>query len=317
MTRRDFMGGAAAVAAAGCHSETGTVIGVVPKGTSSIFWQSVQAGSLAAGQKYAVEILWNGPPQETEYARQIQIVDSMINRRVAGIVLSPTDGKALVASVDRAMAEGIPVTIFDSGIDTENYVSFVATDNVAAGHLAAQTLSSLLPDGGPIALVRHAPGSQSTSKREEGFHAAVAATYESFEIVNEQYCMSDRARALAVSEDMLTAHPELVALFCSSEAATVGASQALRARGLAGKVKLVGFDASPSLQEGLREGVIDALIVQDPFFMGYRGVETILEKLRGETPDKRIDSPARAVFKADLETPEVQRLLNPDLESYL
>ena len=317
MTRRGFIGGAAALAAAGCQRETGTVIGVVPKGTSSIFWQSVQAGSLAAAQKYEVEILWNGPPQETEYARQIQIVDSMINRRVAGIVLSPTDGKALVSSVDRAMAQGIPVTIFDSGIDTENYVSFVATDNVAAGHLAAETLSSLLPGGGPIAMVRHAPGSQSTSKREEGFQAAVAETYKTFEIVNEQYCMSDRARALAVSEDMLTAHPELTGLFCSSEAATVGAAQALRARRLAGKVRLVGFDASPSLQEGLREGVIDALVVQDPFFMGYRGVETILEKLRGETPEKRIDSPARAVSKADLDTPEVQRLLNPDLESYL
>jgi ribose transport system substrate-binding protein len=215
------------------------------------------------------------------------------------------------------MAQGIPVTIFDSGIDTENYVSFVATDNVGAGRLAAKTVSSLLPDGGPVAMVRHAPGSLSTSRREEGFQAALADTYQSLEIVNEQYCMSDRARALAVSEDMLTAHPELKALFCSSEAATVGAAQAIKARGLAGKVRLVGFDASPSLQDGLREGAIDALIVQDPFFMGYRGVETVLESLRGETPDKRIDSPARAVFQADLDTPEVQRLLNPDLESYL
>ncbi|MCB1019565.1 MAG: substrate-binding domain-containing protein [Bryobacterales bacterium] len=316
MTRRDWLS-LAALAGAGCHKEGGTVIGVAPKGTSSIFWQSVQAGSLAAAKKYGVEILWNGPPQETEYARQIQIVDSMINRQVAGIVLSPTDGAALVAPVERAMAQGIPVTIFDSGIDTENYVSFVATDNRAAGGLAAKTMSGLLPSGGEVALVRHAPGSLSTSRREEGFHAAVESTYPDLKIVNEQFCMSDRARALAVAEDMLTAHPALSGLFCSSEAATVGAAQALRARGLAGKVKLVGFDASPELQEGLRDGVIDALVVQDPFFMGFRGVETIIEKLRGETPQKRIDSPARAVTKADLDSPEVQKLLAPDLEQYL
>ncbi|MEZ5362101.1 MAG: substrate-binding domain-containing protein [Bryobacterales bacterium] len=150
--------------------------------------------------------------------------------------------------------------------------------------------------------MRHAPGSLSTSRREEGFHAAVESTYPDLKIVNEQFCMSDRARALAVAEDMLTAHPQLSGLFSSSEAATVGAAQALRARGLAGKVKLVGFDASPELQEGLRDGVIDALVVQDPFFMGFRGVETIIEKLRGETPEKRIDSPARAVTKADLDS---------------
>ncbi|MEZ5395909.1 MAG: substrate-binding domain-containing protein [Bryobacterales bacterium] len=107
MTRRDWLS-LAALAGAGCHKEGGTVIGVAPKGTSSIFWQSVQAGSLAAAKKYNVEILWNGPPQETEYARQIQIVDSMINRQVAGIVLSPTDGAALVAPVERAMAQGFP-----------------------------------------------------------------------------------------------------------------------------------------------------------------------------------------------------------------
>ena len=316
MTRREWMA-LAAVGAAGCRQSGGTLIGVVPKGTSSIFWQSVQAGSLAAGQRFGVEILWNGPPQETEYARQIQIVDSVINRQVAGIVLSPTDGAALVAPVERAMAQGIPVTIFDSGIDTENYVSFVATDNRAAGKLAAETLSALLPGGGEVALVRHAPGSLSTSHREEGFHAAIEETFQGMKIVNEQFCMSDRARALAVSEDMLTAHPSLGGLFCSSEAATVGAAQALRTRGLAGKVRLVGFDASPDLQQGLRDGVIDAQIVQDPFFMGFRGVETILEKLRGETPQKRIDSPARAVTAADLDTPEVRKLLNPDLESYL
>ena len=145
----------------------------------------------------------------------------------------------------------------------------------------------------------------------------MAKTYTGLEIVAQQYCMSDRAKALAVTEDMLTAHPDLDALFCSSEAATIGAARALVSRDAAGKVKLVGFDASPSLQRDLREGVIDALIVQDPFSIGYIGVETIVDKLDGKTPEKYIDSPARVVRAADLDDPEVKNLLNPDLEKYI
>ena len=107
------------------------------------------------------------------------------------------------------------------------------------------------------------------------------------------------------------------ALFCSSEAATVGAARALVARGLAGKIKLTGFDASPSLQQDLRNGVIAALIVQDPFSIGYIGVKTIVDKLDGKTPEKRIDSPARVVRAADLDDPEVMKLMNPALEKYI
>ena len=297
-----------------CNRSDRTVIGVAPKGTSSIFWQAVHAGVIAAGEEYDVDILWNGPPQETEYARQIQIVESMINRRVDGIVLSPSESTALVGVVERAGELGIPVTVFDSGIDTDNYVCFVATDNVGAGRLAAETLNDMLGGKGKIAMVKHVPGSASTGNREIGFHAALEEEYTGLEIVNEQYCMSDRTRALSITEDMLTAHPELDALFCSSEAATVGASQAVRAREMAGKVKIMGFDASPTLQKNLREGIIDALIVQDPYNMGYRGVETVVQKLRGETPPKKIDSSARVVRAADIDTPEVQRLLNPDLD---
>ena len=139
MDRRHFLSTLPLMAGAfACNRSGKRLIGVVPKGTTSLFWQSVHAGVIAAGQQFDVEVEWNGPTQETEYARQIQIVDAMINRRIDGIVLSPTERTALVSVVERAAREGIPVTIFDSGIDTENYVSYVATNNVAAGELAAE-----------------------------------------------------------------------------------------------------------------------------------------------------------------------------------
>lgn len=312
MHRRTLLRGLAASTTllAACGRSDRRVIGVAPKGTNSIYWQAARAGALAAGEEFGVDILWNGPPDETEYARQIQIVETMLNRRVAGLVLSPTDENALVGVVKKARAAGVPVTVFDSGIATDDYVSFVATDNRKAGAMAAETIAELT-GGGEVGMVMHVPGSASTSRREEGFEEAVAERFSGLEIVNRQYCQSDRARALAVTEDMLTAHPELAALFCSSEAATVGASQAVRARGVAGRVKVVGFDASPRLQQSLADGVIDALVVQNPYRMTFRAVETVLEALAGRTPPKRIDSPARVVRATDLDDPEVQRLLNP------
>jgi ribose transport system substrate-binding protein len=317
MDRRAFLLSLAVTLPFSCKRSTKTVIGVVPQGVNAIFWQSVHAGVMAAGRKHNVEILWNGPSQETEYARQIQIVESMINQEVSGIAISPSDRTALVRVVERATAAGIPVTIFDSGIDTDKYVSFVATDNYSAGATAAITLGELLNGEGDVAMVKHAPGNDSTMKRERGFEDTLRDKLPRLTIVNQQFCMTDRARAMAVTEDMMTAHPELSGIFCSSEAASVGAARAIKVRGMAGKIKVVGFDSAPSLEKSLQDGVIDALVVQDPFNMGYLGVETVVTKLSGGIPPKHIDSPTRVIRLADLKDPEVQRLLNPNIESYL
>lgn len=135
MKRRDWVLSSAATLLAGCAGNRKKRVAVIPKGTSHLFWVSVQAGALAAGKQFDLEILWNGPATETDYSRQIQIVDSMVAQRVDGIALAASERKALVAAVDRAMAAGIPVTVFDSGLDSENHLSFIATDNYEAGKM--------------------------------------------------------------------------------------------------------------------------------------------------------------------------------------
>src|ERR671925_1583688 len=130
------------------------VIAVIPKGVSHFFWQSVHAGAEAAAKESNVEIAWNGPAQGTDYTGQINIVEDAINRRVDGIVLAPTHRDALVPVVERAQREGIPVTIFDSGIGTENYVSYVATDNRQGGVVAAERLAERLGGKGRVGVLR-------------------------------------------------------------------------------------------------------------------------------------------------------------------
>ena len=306
-----------ALVCVGCNRQQTRRIAVIPKGTEDVFFQSVHAGAIAAGREFKEEILWDGPPLETEYGRQLAIMDSMLNRHVDGIVLAAANRNSLNASLDRASREKIPVVIFDSGVESENYVSFVATNNFEGGRMGGRELGRLLNGKGAVAMIDHAPGSASTMDRERGFKDVMAKEFPGVSIVAEQYSMSDRAKGMAAAENILTAHPDLSGFFASSEASSVGAAQALKTRGLAGKVRLVAFDSSAGLVDDLKAGVIDALVAQDPFKMGYEGVRAVTEKLDGKTPPKVMDLSAVLITKADLEKPDVQKLLHPDLEKYL
>ena len=299
-----------------CNRNTQKTIAVVPKGQAHIFWQAVQAGARAAGAKYGVNILWNGPASEIEISRQISIVEDFINRRVDGIALAPSDEKALVPVIESAQKRGIPVTIFDSGAQTDAYLSFVSTDNYQGGVIAARRMAEILGGRGNIAIIGVMPGGASTTQRENGFKETVAKEFSALKIVAFQYGMSDRAKSLAVTEDILTANPQLSGIFAPNEASSIGAAQAVKIRGLGGRVKIVGFDSSSSLISDLQEGIIDSLIVQNPYAMGFESIRTLCDKIQGRTPERRLDTGVTLVNKQNLSEPAVQQLLNPKLENH-
>ena len=306
-----------AFAVTGCNRQQQRRVAVIPKGTAHVFWQSVHAGAVAAGREFKVEILWDGPPNETDYSRQLEIFDSMLNRHVDGVVVAAADKTTLNASLARASREKTPVVVFDSGVDSQDYISFVATNNYKAGQMAGRKLGELLGGKGTVAMIQNAPGSFSTMERERGFKDAISQEFKGIEFVAEQYSMSNRAKGMSATENILTAHPKLDGLFASSEPSAVGAAQAVKSRGLAGKLKFVGFDASEGMLEDLSGGVFDALVVQDPFRMGYEAVKAVAGKIDGKNPERQIDLPAVTVVKSDLEKPDIKQLLHPDLKKYL
>ena len=297
---------------AACQRSHQRVIAVIPKATSHLFWIAVENGARAAALDSKVEMLWNGPPSETDYARQIQIVDSMIARRVDGIVVAATERQALVGPISRAMAAGIPVTVFDSGIEGDNYTSFVATNNYEGGAIAAREMVRLAGVTGKVALLMNAPGSTSTMDRERGFEETLAKEAPGLVIAARQYGLSDRGKARSAAENMLTAHPDLRGMFCSSEPSAVGGALAVKARHLSGKLQLVTFDSSADLVEELKSGTIQAMVVQDPFRMGYDAVKSVVDKIAGKAVAKRIDLSARLVRRDDLDKPDVIKLLTPE-----
>ena len=302
--------------ASACQQSGKRVVGVVPKGANHIFWQTVHAGAIKAAQEYGFEVEWNAPTLEIDSARQIDIVESMVNRKLAGIVLAPVDKKALVAVVERAANVGVPVSIFDSGIDTKQRLSYVATNNDEGGRMAARRLGEVLQGKGKVAIIGFMPGSASTMEREHGFQDEMRTKFPKINIIGLQFGMADRAKAMAVTENVLTAHPDLAGLFADNESSSAGTVQALKSRGAKG-VKLVAFDASEQLVADMRAGWIDSIVVQNPFRMGYEATKAIGMHLKGEKPPELVDSGATLLKLEDLDRPETKELLVPDIQKYL
>jgi ribose transport system substrate-binding protein len=287
----------------------------IPKGRAHEFWQSVHAGAIKAMRENpGYTIIWNGPASETDFEGQVQIADSAINQHVDAICLAPIDRKILVTLVERAAAAGTPVIIFDSPIDTETFTAQVATDNTEGGRIGAKRMGEILHGKGKIIEVAVQPGSASTMAREQGFEDTLAANFPDIKIADKQYGMADFAQSLKVSENMLAATPDLDAIFAANESSTVGAMRALKNKP---NVKLVGFDASDQLVDGLKSGAIDSLVVQDPFLMGYNSFIAAVTKLKGGTPERIQNIAPTLVTRENMNSPEIQKKINPDLAQYL
>jgi ribose transport system substrate-binding protein len=283
---------------------------VIPKGLTHQFWLTVKKGAETAGKEFGIDIIWIGPKEETDVIPQINIVEDMIGRGVDAIVMAACDQDALIDVIERAQSKGIPVVTIDSGVNSDVPVSFVATDNVAGAEAAARELAKLIGEVGPVGLIPFVKGAATSELREEGFKNGIAE-FPNINIADIQYCQSDVNKAMNVTEDMLTAYPDMKGLFATNEPAAIGAVQSVEAAGRGGEFKIVAFDASPDEITALERGTIHALIVQNPFNMGYLGVKTAYDHLRGSPVEKRIDTGVEVITKDNLNDPEIQKLLNP------
>jgi ribose transport system substrate-binding protein len=322
-----FAGAIVCLSAVGCAPETAQhgnalQIAVIPKGTTHEFWKSIHAGAVKAERELEdVHVIWQGPLAEDDRRGQIQVVETFVGDRADGIVLAPVDDEALVRPVRAAKDVGIPVVIIDSGLtDEDAYVSFVATDNYKGGELAGRHMAETLgSDGGKVILMRYAVGHASTGNREQGFLDEIARHPEIEVISKNQYAGATVSEARRVADALLTRFGEgaVDGIFCPNESSAYGMLEALRGDGRAGEVVFVGFDASDKLLAGLRQGEMHATVVQNPFRMGYEGVQAVVAHLRGREIPKRIDTGVALVTRENLDDAEIRRLVHPPLDEYL
>lgn len=300
----------------GAAPSSPVTLGVIPKSTGGEFWETVEKGAREGAAALGVEIKWEGTVTETEIAEQNKIIENMINLGVDGIALAPLNRKAQKKMVDQAVEAGIPVVVFDSGVDGDAHTSFVATDNSKGGSVGAQHLVDLLEGRGRVMLMRYVQGSGSTEARADGFIGTAEAG--GLQIVADPYpdtgtIEGSKTTAANTLEGFVAdGKLDLDGIFACNLYSTLGVVSALddlRKGGIEVNVRFVGFDTSWKLIQGLREGSIDALVAQDPQTMGRLAVETLYRVTQGIPVEKLIDTGVALVTAEAIESDPAIRAL--------
>lgn len=297
------------VCSCGKKEDAGKTIAVIPKCTTSPFWELVHQGAMKAGEELGYNVRFEGAELETERQQQISIVEDMISKRVAGIVLAPTDANALVGAVEDVDESGIPCVIIDSAVNTDKYLSFLRTDNYRGGVLAAERMGEILGGKGNVIVVKWIPNAASTDKRFKGFKDTIEKKFPGINIVDSDFPQPAGVEgAIAVTADMLGKN-EVDGVFACNLDTAAGAKAAVMKHD--GSVKMVGFDSDEGLIDGLRTGVIDSLVIQNPVMMGYLGVTFVVKKIEGGGGDlpKIKDTGVELVTKEKLDDPQIRELL--------
>ncbi|HUX11771.1 MAG TPA: substrate-binding domain-containing protein [Spirochaetia bacterium] len=294
------------------HAHESVYVVLKATGQSMEFWQIVRAGIQVAATEYDIEPKIVGPEWEKDVDKQIEILGQVIKKKPDAILLAASDYKRLVPLAEKAVKEGITIVTLDSALDSDAPVSFVATDNVAAGRKAGAEIAGLVPHGRPIAIISHIRGVATAIDREKGVRDALSDAGRSAP-VGTFYSENDFDIAYRETKKLLAEYPNLGGIVALNENSAIGTGRALRDAGAAGRVKLVGFDNSQEEIEFLEDGVVQALIVQKPFNMGYLGIRTVVQALRGEKVPRVIHTESVLVRKEDMFTPENQKLLFPIL----
>lgn len=304
--------GLVATLAAGSALAAGGEIAVIVKTTNSTFWQNVQKGvNGAAPELKGYTTSFQGPAAETAIADQVALVENAVNRKVAGIVLAPSDADALVPALKKAYEAKIPVVLIDSGVSDSAkayYKSFLSTDNKKAGEMAAKALIEKVGQTGKIAIFSYVAGAGSEIGRVGGFTDYIKKNSK-LTIVGPFYSQSQMATALNQTTDALAANPDLKGAFGANEPTAIGMGRAIAQSGKAGKIVAVGFDGNTDLANFVKDGTLEGIVVQSAYNMGADGVRTIAKIIEGKKVDAFVDTGAVYVSKANIAKPEATNVL--------
>ncbi len=293
-------------------------IPVIVKDTSSSYWQTVFAGARKAARELGVNVPELGAQAESDINGQISILEDAVAGKPAAVVIAPTQFKALGKPIDEA-AKKAKIIGIDSAADSQSFTAFLQTDNEKGGRVAADGLAAAIKaqygkEEGDVALINFLAGVGSLQARDKGFKDQLAAKYPGLKLIVEKVADGQAVTGLNIMTDLITANPNLRGVFSDALFIGQGAGQAVAENKAGGKIKLVSFDSDDKLIKFLKDGTIAALVVQDPFRMGYEGVKTGLAASKGEKVEAVIDTGVTLITKENIENPRSQELLYPKLK---
>ena len=292
----------AGLAAGACNrGKEDVTIALVTKAMDSEFWLSVAEGAKAgAAERPGVKLTIVAPDREINVDQQVSMLEDQVRRGVKALVVSPAGSAQVMSALELAASRGIPVVLVDTDAPFAKKVSYIGTDNRRGGQLAAKCLVDRLTGKGEVALISGVPGNESQDARAQGFIDAVAQV-PGMKLVAQQPANSERSLGLTVMENILTAHPDVKGVFATNDQMALGAMEVLDARGLRGKIAIVGFDATKEAVQATVDGKLAGSVAQNPRAMGQKGVEAALAALDGRPVDKRIDTGTELVTKENAE----------------
>ena len=284
-------------------------IPVISKGFQHQFWQAVRQGSEKAAKDFNVDITFEGPETEAQVDKQMEMLQTAIDKKPAAICFAAVDSKAAIPLLEKAKAAGIPVIGFDSGVDSDIPVTTASTDNLAAAAAAADHMATLIGGKGEVAVIAHDQTSITGKDRVKGFTDQIKAKYPDITVVDVQYGAGDALKSTDIVKAVIQGHPNLKGYFGANEGSMRGVMNGVKESGMEGKIVMIGYDAGKQLKDAIKAGIVAGAISQDPVGIGYKCVEAAVKASKGEKLPKTIDTGFVWYDKTNMDKPEMQPLL--------
>ncbi|MBA4492399.1 ABC transporter substrate-binding protein [Paracoccus sp. S1E-3] len=311
-TRRTLMGAVAALSlasmAGGAFAQDKMYIPLISKGFQHQFWQAVKAGADKAGQELDVNVSFEGPDNETQVDKQLDMLSAALANKPAAIGFAALDSQAAIPLLKQAQEANIPVIAFDSGVDSDIPLATAATDNVAAAALAADKMAELIGGKGKVAVVAHDQTSRTGVDRRDGFVNRIKEAYPDIEVVAVEYGGGDHLKSTEITKALLTAHPDLNGIFGTNEGSAIGVVNGVREAGTQG-ITIVGYDSGKAQTDAIRDGLMAGAITQNPVGIGYETVKAAVAAAKGEPVEKTIDTGFYWYDKTNIDNPEIAAVL--------
>jgi ribose transport system substrate-binding protein len=310
LTRRTFLGtasAAAVIAGTGVSFGQAMDIALISKGFQHQFWQAVKAGADKAGAEFGVNVTFEGPENETQVDKQMDMLAAALARKPAAIGFAALDSQAAIPLLQQAKDAGIPIVAFDSGVDSDIPVTTATTDNVAAAALAADKMAELIGDAGKVAVVAHDQTSRTGIDRVNGFVNRMKEAHPKIEVVSVQYGGGDQLQSTEITKSILLANPDLKGIFGANEGSAIGVVNGKKE--LNSQIVVIGYDSGAAQKAAIMDGSMAGAITQNPVGIGYETVKAAIAATKGETLPKVIDTGFYYYDKSNMDSPEIAAVL--------
>jgi ribose transport system substrate-binding protein len=287
---------------------SGTYIPIISKGFMHQWMQAVKQGVEKAGQDFNVQVTFDGPENETQIDKQMELFQTALGKNPAAVGFAALDSKAAIPLLQQCQKKKIPVIAWDSGVDSDIPVTLVATDNSAAAGVAADKLAEAIGGKGKVAVLTMDQTTMNSIQRRDGFLNAIKK-YPNIQVVSVEYGNGDHLKSSEIAKTVMNANPDLVGYFGANEGSAVGLINAVKELKKEGKVVLVGYDSGKLQLDAIRSGLMYGAVQQNPVLIGYKTVESAIKASKGEILPKFIDSGYVWSDKSNLDSAEVKAVI--------